>query len=73
MTIALAGHADRNSSDCCTLAGTCVLSIGANANFGKNPCAVVVSRYTSGTPFVSLGAEAEIAHRAVGPHADRDG
>ena len=50
MTMALAGHARRNSTDCSTPAGTCVLSIGANANFGKNPCAVVVSRYTSGTP-----------------------
>jgi len=34
-TSALAGQAERNSTDSCTLAGTCALVIGTNPSFGK--------------------------------------
>ena len=44
ITMAVDGHADRNSTDVCTLAGTCGRVIRSNANLGKNSFAVVVSR-----------------------------
>src|SRR6478672_11861579 len=48
MTVAFKGHADRNSVDVCTPAGTSVRSMRSNPNRGKNPSAVVVSRYMAG-------------------------
>jgi hypothetical protein len=44
MTVAFEGHADRNSMDVCTPAGTSVRSMRSKPNRGKNPSAVVVSR-----------------------------
>jgi hypothetical protein len=44
ITIALAGHADRNSMDCCTPIGTCPLVSLTNPNLGKKDSAVVVSK-----------------------------
>src|SRR4051812_12547541 len=50
ITTADAGQAERNSTDCCTDAGTSSRAIRSNPNFGKNRSAVVVSRYTAATP-----------------------
>jgi hypothetical protein len=50
MTIALDEHADRNSTDSRTLAGTSLRSTRLNPNRGKKPSAVIVSRYTAGAP-----------------------
>ena len=44
MTAALVGHAEVNSMEVWTVAGTSVRAIGSNPNFGKNRSAVVVSR-----------------------------
>jgi hypothetical protein len=44
ITTAVEGHADRNSTDICTLAGTSERAIRTNPNRGKNASAVVVSR-----------------------------
>ena len=44
MTIAFDGHADVNSIDRWTVAGTSSRVMGANPSFGKYRSAVVVSR-----------------------------
>jgi hypothetical protein len=44
MTAALVGHADVNSTEAWTVAGTSVRAIRSNPNLGKNRSAVVVSR-----------------------------
>ena len=49
MTTAVDGHADLNSTDDCTDAGTSARAMRSNPNLGKNRSAVVVSRYTAGT------------------------
>jgi hypothetical protein len=52
MTIAEAGHADRNSIDSRTDDGTWARAIGSNPNRGKNRSAVVVNKKTVVTPRV---------------------
>jgi hypothetical protein len=44
MTAALAGHAEVNSMEVWTVAGTSVRAIRSNPNFGKYRSAVVVNR-----------------------------
>jgi hypothetical protein len=50
MTVADAGHADRNSMEAWTDSGTAARVIVSNPNLVKNPSAVVVSRNTSRMP-----------------------
>ena len=50
ITIALAGQAERNSTDWRRLAGTSERSTVENPNRGKKRSAVVVSRKSAGTP-----------------------
>ena len=56
ITTAVDGHADWNSTDTCTLAGTSDRAIRTNPNLGKKPSAVVVSKYTAGAPRTSSAA-----------------
>jgi hypothetical protein len=63
ITTALAQHADVNSMDCCTLAGTSARSIRSNSNLEKNCGAVVVSRNNAGVPSCLARSRRSRRHR----------
>ena len=50
MAAALAGQAPRNSSEASSAAGSSALATRSKPSRGKNPSAVVVSRYSSASP-----------------------